>query len=229
MAGAGSNVRLATYARLSDGLALATFKSRAANAATEETAGKVLTSGNLKPNAQLTVTVTPEIGTLHLAAGEMDVVAVIAAPEYPRRSAFKLLDEIRGQVREAGITAEDVAAATKALSLKSSLPFLRDACIRYDDLAEVDKLTAVGAQVEEVKATMEGNINRMLDNQETVGAIEDKSEAMRAGAQQFQRRSDNVRRMMWWRLVKLKLIFATLVLCILGYIIIPIIVSANKD
>ena len=117
MAGAGSNVRLATYARLSDGLALATFKSRAANAATEETAGKVLTSGNLKPNAQLTVTVTPEIGTLHLAAGEMDVVAVIAAPEYPRRSAFKLLDEIRGQVREAGITAEDVAAATKALSL----------------------------------------------------------------------------------------------------------------
>jgi vesicle-associated membrane protein 7 len=223
MAGAGSNVRLATYARLSDGLALATFKSRAANAATEETAGKVLTSGNLKPNAQLTVTVTPEIGTLHLAAGETDVVAVIAAPEYPRRSAFKLLDEIRGQVREAGITAEDVAAATKALSLKSSLPFLRDACIRYDDLAEVDKLTAVGAQVEEV------NINRMLDNQETVGAIEDKSEAMRAGAQQFQRRSDTVRRMMWWRLVKLKLIFATLVLCILGYIIIPIIVSANKD
>jgi hypothetical protein len=35
--------------------------------------------------------------------------------------------------------------------------------------------------------------------------------------------------MMWWRLVKLKLIFATLVLCIRGYIIIPIIVSANKD
>ena len=35
----------------------------------------------------------------------------------------------------------------------------------------MDKLTAVGAQVEEVKATMEGNINRMLDNQETVGAI----------------------------------------------------------
>ena len=38
MAGAGSNVRLATYARLSDGLALATFKSRAANAAKREAA-----------------------------------------------------------------------------------------------------------------------------------------------------------------------------------------------
>ena len=179
----GDNVRLAVYARLSDGLVLASHKGRATDAA-KNTAGKVLTSGNLKPNAQLTVTVTPEIGTLHLAAGEMDVVAVIAAPEYPRRSAFKLLDEIRGQVREAGITAEDVAAATKALSLKSSLPFLRDACIRYDELAEVDKLTAVGAQVEEVKATMEWNITD-VGYPGTVGAIEDKSEALRAGRSSF--------------------------------------------
>lgn len=83
--------------------------------------------------------------------------------------------------------------------------------------------------MDEVKATMEGNINRMLDNAETVGAVEDKSEALRAGAQQFQRRSDNVKRMMWWRLVKLKIIFGTLVICILGYIIVPIIAAANDD
>lgn len=224
----GDNVRLAVYARLSDGLVLASHKGRATDAA-KDTAKKVLESGNLKPNAQLTVTVTPEIGTLHLAAGDVDVVAVITATEYPRRAAFKLLDEIRGQVSEAAISAEDLAGATKEGALKSLLPFLRDACLRYEDLAEVDKLTAVGAQVDEVKATMEGNINRMLDNAETVGAVEDKSEALRAGAQQFQRRSDNVRRMMWWRLVKLKIIFGTLVICILGYIIVPIISAANDD
>ena len=224
----GDNVRLAVYARLSDGLVLASHKGRATDAA-KDTAKKVLESGNLKPNAQLTVTVTPEIGTLHLAAGDVDVVAVITATEYPRRAAFKLLDEIRGQVSEAAISAEDVAGATKEGALESLLPFLRDACLRYEDLAEVDKLTAVGAQVDEVKATMEGNINRMLDNAETVGAVEDKSEALRAGAQQFQRRSDNVRRMMWWRLVKLKIIFGTLVICILGYIIVPIISAANDD
>ena len=40
-------------------------------------------------------------------------------------------------------------------------------------------MARVGAQVHEVQAMMEGNINRMLDNQETVGAVEDKSEALR--------------------------------------------------
>ena len=222
-------MRYAAFARLSDGLTLASFKGKGATNAVTETAHKVLRSGNLKPNGQLTVTVDRTIGTLHLAAGDGDVLAVITAPDYPRRSAFKLLDEIRGQVSEAGISAEDVAGASKEGALKSSLPFLRDACLRYEDLAEVDKLTAVGAQVDEVRATMEGNINRMLDNAETVGAVEDKSEALRAGAQQFQRRSDNVKRMMWWRLVKLKIIFGTLVICILGYIIVPIIAAANDD
>lgn len=113
----GDNVRLAVYARLSDGLVLASHKGRATDAA-KDTAKKVLESGNLKPNAQLTVTVTPEIGTLHLTAGDADVVAVITATEYPRRAAFKLLDEIRGQVSEAGISAEDVAGASKEGALK---------------------------------------------------------------------------------------------------------------
>ena len=67
----GKNVRYVVFARLSDGLALAHFKKHA-NAATIETANKVLTSGNLKAKSQLTVTIDHNIGTLHLAAGEDD-------------------------------------------------------------------------------------------------------------------------------------------------------------
>ena len=224
----GGNVRYAAYARLSDGLTLASFKGKGATAAVTETAQKVLRSGNLKPNGQLTVTVDATIGTLHLAAGDGDVLAVITAPDYPRRSAFKLLDEIREMVR-AGCRAEDVGAATREGELQSAVPALASTCRRYEDLGEVDKLTAVSLQVEEVKATMEGNINKMLDNAETVGAVEDKAEALRDGAQQFQRRSDNIKRAMWWRLVKIKLIFGLLFVVVLGYIFIPIIVKASDD
>ena len=221
-------MRYAAYARLSDGLTLASFKGKGATAAVTETAHKVLRSGNLKPNGQLTVTVDRTIGTLHLAAGDGDVLAVITAPDYPRRSAFKLLDEIREMVR-AGCRAEDVGAATREGELQSAVPTLASTCRRYEDLGEVDKLTAVSLQVEEVKATMEGNINKMLDNAETVGAVEDKAEALRDGAQQFQRRSDNIKRAMWWRLVKIKLIFGLLFVVVLGYIFIPIIVKASDD
>ena len=222
-------VRFLAYGRLSDGLLLATHKSRRANAATEETCKKVFESGNLKPNAQLTVTVTPEIGTLHLNAGGDDVIAVVTASAYPRKLAFDLLDEVRRDVTRASITASDVRDAEKPGCFARSLPSLREICARYGEAAEADKVARVGAQVHEVQAMMEGNINRMLDNQETVGAVEDKSEALREGASQFNRRSEHVRRIMWWRLMKLKMIFAALATCVLGYILVPIIVQATKD
>lgn len=222
-------VRFLAYGRLSDGLLLATHKSRRANAATEETCKKVFESGNLKPNAQLTVTVTPEIGTLHLNAGGDDVIAVVTASAYPRKLAFDLLDEVRRDVTRASITASDVRDAEKPGCFARSLPSLREICARYGEAAEADKVARVGAQVHEVQAMMEGNINRMLDNQETVGAVEDKSEALREGASQFNRRSEHVRRMMWWRLMKLKMIFAALATCVLGYILVPIIHQATKD
>ena len=222
-------VRFLAYGRLSDGLLLATHKSRRANAATEETCKKVFESGNLKPNAQLTVTVTPEIGALHLNAGGDDVIAVVTASAYPRKLAFDLLDEVRRDVTRASITASDVRDAEKPGCLARSLPSLREICARYGEAAEADKVARVGAQVHEVQAMMEGNINRMLDNQETVGAVEDKSEALREGASQFNRRSEHVRRMMWWRLMKLKMIFAALATCVLGYILVPIIHQATKD
>jgi len=95
---AEGNIRFAVFARLSDGLALATFKGRGATASAVETTNKVLKSGNLKPKAQLTVTIDQTIGTLHLAAGDVDVIAVITSPDYPRRSAFQLLEEIRAKV-----------------------------------------------------------------------------------------------------------------------------------
>jgi hypothetical protein len=222
-------VRFLAYGRLSDGLLLATHKSRRANAATEETCKKVFESGNLKPNAQLTVTVTPEIGTLHLNAGGDDVIAVVTASAYPRKLAFDLLDEVRRDVTRASITASDVRDAEKPGCFARSLPSLREICARYGEAAEADKVARVGAQVHEVQAMMEGNINRMLDNQETVGAVEDKSEALREGASQFNRRSEHVRRIMWWRLMKLKMIFAALATCVLGYILVPIIHQATKD
>jgi hypothetical protein len=229
MADSGDSIRFLAYGRLSDGLMLATHKSRRANAATEDTCRKVFESGNLKPNAQLTVTVTPEIGTLHLNAGGDDVIAVVTASAYPRKLAFDLLDEVRRDVTRASITASDVRDAEKQGCFTRSLPSLREICARYGEAAEADKVARVGAQVHEVQAMMEGNINRMLDNQETVGAVEDKSEALREGASQFNRRSEHVRRMMWWRLMKLKMIFAALATCVLGYILVPIIHQATKD
>jgi hypothetical protein len=148
---AEGNIRFAVFARLSDGLSLSTFKGKGCTATTVDTTNKVLRSGNLKAKSQLTVTIDQTIGTLHLAAGDVDVIAVITAPDYPRRSAFKLLDEVRAEADKC-ILPEGVTGATRDGEYAKQMPFLREACVRYEDLAEVDKITAVGAQVDEVKA-----------------------------------------------------------------------------
>jgi hypothetical protein len=46
---------------------------------------------------------------------------------------------------------------------------------KYSVLASVDKFTAVGAKVDEVRLVMEGNINRVLDNAENLSNVEDKA------------------------------------------------------
>jgi len=69
-----------------------------------------------------------------VAAGEVDVIAVITAPAYPRRSAFKLLEEIRSKVDDC-IPPEGVAGATKEGEYANSFKgYLREACQRYEDL-----------------------------------------------------------------------------------------------
>lgn len=228
MSAGGNNIRYAVLAKLSDGLLLASFKSRAATQQTLDTTKKVLSSGNVKPKTQLTVTVDETVGTLHLVAGEVDVLAVITAPNYPRRSAFQFLAEFRSKVSEA-IPVEGITGATKEGEYGKQAAWLKELCIKYEDLASVDKISAVNNQVEEVKAIMEGNVNKMLDNAESINVVEDKSEQLRAGAEQFYKRSEQVKRIMWWRMCKLKLIFGLLVACILGYILVPIFAKLDDE
>ena len=46
---------------------------------------RVLGSGNVKPNSQVTVTVSAEVGTLHLGCGENDAVTS-ASSSVPRQA-----------------------------------------------------------------------------------------------------------------------------------------------
>lgn len=229
-------MRYVALARLSDGLIVASYRPHAANASTsaecEATVAKVLASGNIKPCTQLTVVINDEIGTMHLAARSDDVTAVVTCATYPRRSAFQMLSALQEAVSQ-NATLEAVAACQKPEELsKPCHTWLKEIFKKYCDLGKVDKITAVNLQVDEVKMVMEGNINRILDNAESLNTVEDKAENLRNNAMQFQRQSDDLRRILWWRNFKMKLIVALLVGCIVGYIVIPIIVNmiqASKE
>eukprot|EP00238_Polyblepharides_amylifera_P011792 CAMPEP_0196588266 /NCGR_PEP_ID=MMETSP1081-20130531/60041_1 /TAXON_ID=36882 /ORGANISM="Pyramimonas amylifera, Strain CCMP720" /LENGTH=193 /DNA_ID=CAMNT_0041910715 /DNA_START=59 /DNA_END=637 /DNA_ORIENTATION=+ len=192
------NIRLITLGRLSDGLAVASYKRNdTTKAEVEATVSRVLSSGNIKPNSQLTVVINEDIGTLHLASGEADVISVVTSSTYPRRSAFQLLEELRVKM-ESQAPAQELQACSKQDQLsKKCQPWLREVFIRYSSLENVDKLSHVEIQVDEVKTVMEANINRILDNAEALSSVDDKAESLRQNASQFQKQSVTLRRILW--------------------------------
>ena len=66
------------------------------------------------------------------------------------------------------------------------------------------KLQEVSLQVDEVKSVMVDNINKVLDNADSLSVVETKSEGLRLGAQTFQRQATEVKNILWWRNFKVR-------------------------
>eukprot|EP00793_Prasinoderma_coloniale_P001157 PRCOL_00006148-RA len=92
-----SSPRWAAVARLSDGVVLAqAAQPTPLDAGAQATVARVLASGQIKPDTQLTVTIGEEHGHLHLSAGASCVFLLLAPQDYPRRAALRLLAELSG-------------------------------------------------------------------------------------------------------------------------------------
>mmetsp|Transcript_39223 Transcript_39223/g.65916 ORF Transcript_39223/g.65916 Transcript_39223/m.65916 type:complete len:293 (-) Transcript_39223:113-991(-) len=222
------SIKLLTVSRLEDGLVLASYRAKDKGAECEETVDRVLRSGNIQPNSQITVVINDDIGTLHLLAGTIDVLSAVTNATYPRRSAFQLLKDARDAVVNNVAPGEITGTSERGALSRTCKPWLKQLSEKYSVLASVDKITAVGAKVDEVRLVMEGNINRVLDNAENLSNVEDKAENLRQNAQQFQRKSESLRKVLWWRNLKMKLIVLLLVLSIVGYFVVPMLVKMHQ-
>lgn len=189
---------------------------------TLSTVRKVLESGNLKRHTKCTVTVNDVIGTLHLSTTELAVYVVVTPQPFRRRTAFECLTALRDRVTSA-ISEESLLSnesLTHERGKQSSVAhILSDVAHRFNQ-PETDKAEQVGAQVEDVRTTMEGNINKMLQNAEDLGQVQDKAENMEQGARQFKKQSANLKSQLWWRNFKIKVIIAVAVLSLLAYILV---------
>uniref|UniRef100_A0A1D1ZA93 Synaptobrevin 1 n=1 Tax=Anthurium amnicola TaxID=1678845 RepID=A0A1D1ZA93_9ARAE len=88
----------------------------------------------------------------------------------------------------------------------------------------------IQAQIDETVGIMRDNLNRVADRGERLDALQDKTENLSVSAQGFRRGANKVRKQMWWKDMKMKIIIALAILVLLVVIIVPIVVSSkNKD
>ncbi|XP_069497344.1 vesicle-associated membrane protein 4 isoform X1 [Ambystoma mexicanum] len=88
-----------------------------------------------------------------------------------------------------------------------------------------DRIRHVQNQVDEVIDVMQENITKVIERGERLDELQDKSESLSDNATVFSSRSKSLRRQMWWRECKMKVIVVTVVILLLLVVIVPIVLK----
>ncbi|TPX72712.1 hypothetical protein SpCBS45565_g00241 [Spizellomyces sp. 'palustris'] len=94
---------------------------------------------------------------------------------------------------------------------------------------QAGKTTQVQNQVNEVVGIMQDNIDKVMQRGEQLDTLQNKTDDLQNSSLQFKRGANRVRKQMWWKDMKMKLILGGVIAAILIIIIVSIVASKKKD
>lgn len=151
---------------------------------------------------------------------------VITGHDYPSRVAIQMLQELYTEFM--GKFGSEVPSAADNALTKKAKKIMQTTCEKYDDLDKVDKASALLGKVDVVKSQMQDNISDMLKNTEQAETLADKSDQLNEQASVFKKRSNDLRKQMACKNLKMTLILGGLILIILIAILAPLIKRARN-
>ncbi len=102
---------------------------------------------------------------------------------------------------------------------KIDMELLTKICNKYNDPTEIDKLAKIQQKVNVIKNVMQQNIDTAMQNCVRLEEIEKQSEELHQMAGIFKKNTTILKKKMWWKDMKMKIIIAVIILTILGVII----------
>lgn len=185
----------------------------------DEKLEKVLRSERIGEHTRLTIA-DREVGSIHYDSDPVCLYLVVCAREYQQRNAFKFLAEVRREFDNQ--FGDSVQTARHSSLSRPARELFRNLCEKYNSAQNIDKVSAVNLQVEEVKGVMQNNIQSVLRNQENIETLLDQSDTMKNEATGFQRSANRAKDKMWWKNVKLQIVIVVLIIIIILAIIIGV-------
>ncbi|KAI8844218.1 synaptobrevin [Chytridium lagenaria] len=76
---------------------------------------------------------------------------------------------------------------------------------------------------------MNENINKVMQRGEHLDTLQNKTEDLQSSSQQFRKGASAVRKQMWWKDLKMKLILGGIIVAILIIIIVSVVVGTKKQ
>jgi len=152
----------------------------------------------------------------HLISDDAGLIYIlICKKNYPQRCAHTCLEELqRTFIAKAGA---DKAKVAKDRALEKTCgPLLHKICQKYDNLNEIDKLASVTLKVDSVKLVMQDNVDLALQNCVKLESIEKAAEELQQQAGVFKKNAGELKKRMWWKNLKMKLILGGVFVVIIG-------------
>ena len=167
----GDLLHLAVY-RLCDSIMVANHTTRPdLQASMGETLAKVLEANAQGMHPRLTVTAS--VGSIHYETSRYAVFMAVTSADYPQRTAFKAIGELRQQFE--GRLGDELHKAEEGGLSKDTRPLMAELCSKYADPSKVDKTLGVLKQVDEVRGIMGQSIQALLATNEALEVLEDRS------------------------------------------------------
>ncbi|KAF8483572.1 synaptobrevin-like protein [Russula ochroleuca] len=89
------------------------------------------------------------------------------------------------------------------------------------------KTAHIQAQIDDTVNIMRDNITKVVERQERLDSLQDKTDNLAVSAQGFRRNANRVRKNMWWKDMKMRLIIGVAIAVIIGIIIFSIVKSTH--
>ncbi|WFD25151.1 synaptobrevin [Malassezia nana] len=87
----------------------------------------------------------------------------------------------------------------------------------------------IQAQIDETVGVMRENINKVNERGENLDSLQNKTDNLAVSAQGFRRGANQVRKRMWWKDVKMRIVIVIAIIALLCVIIIPAAVTTTND
>jgi len=89
------------------------------------------------------------------------------------------------------------------------------------------KTAAIQAQIDDTVNIMRDNITKVVERQERLDSLQDKTDNLAVSAQGFRRNANRVRKNMWWKDMKMRLIIGVAIAVIIIIVVVSIVKATH--
>merc|ERR1712048_241333 len=147
-------------------------------------------------------------------------VAGVRQAQCPERVALDMLHELADEPRR--LSSEEAICEAKPGSFNNILNgTMQQLMLRFADAGGHDKVTEVQKKVDELKCVMQDNVHKILETHTTLEALQNSSESLSDGANQFLKNSTGLKRQVMLRNLRVKLIGAGCGIAVGTYFLLP--------